>query len=140
MRSNRLIISALVLFMGLIILSPQAYSLHRFYMAKGDIVTALYEKSEKATNAKDTVAMPFYRFSRQIGPVVQGCFLPFPQLAHEPTGQPIFKELKLKVFATCQDTLILNDSPIAHIILAFLGLLLSALGINLFRLALGSPK
>lgn len=140
MRSNRLIISALILFMGIIILAPQAYSLHRFYMAKGDLVHAVYEKSEKATNAKDTVAMPYYRFSRQIGPVVQGCFLPFPQLAHEPHGQPLYKELRLKVFETCQDTLILNDTPLAHIILAFLGLLLTLLGLNLFRIALGSPK
>jgi hypothetical protein len=140
MRSNRLIISAFVILMGLIILTPQAFILHKFYMAYGDVVTAVYEKSEKATNTKDTVAMPFYRFSRKIGPVVQGCFLPFPDLAHAPDGAPRLKEIQLKVFETCNDTLILNDNPTTAWIIALLGLILTALGFNLLRLALGSPK
>ena len=140
MRSNRLIISAFILLMGVIILAPQAYILHRFYMAHGDKVTAVYEKSEKTSNTKDTVSMPFYRFTRTIGPVVQTCFVPFPALAHEPDGKPLFKDLSLKVFETCNDTIILNDKPLSNIILAGLGLILIGLGLNLLRLALGSPK
>jgi hypothetical protein len=135
MRHNRFIIALLVAMTGFFILAPQAYTLYRVYLWSGEKITATHLVSNKATNSKDTVMMPIYSATRQIGPLKQECKIAVFELVHALDKPPLFQQLQLKLGATCADYVLLNDAPRTAFILFALGLVLFGLGLNLIRLA-----
>lgn len=125
---QKFMLSLFVLSMGLIILASPVYMLATHYGFKGEELVANYVSSNKTSNAKDTILVPSYTFTRNIGPIVQNCTLPMLKYAHGLDTKPQYEKLNLKVGDKCSDFIVSNDPPKERIPLLIIGLIIAAIG------------